>query len=364
MNKQKILIVDDNPTGLHTLVAILKDDYTVFIATNAQSALQKAVIEPKPDIILLDIIMPEMDGYEVCKQLKDNKLTAHIPIIFISALDEANDEEKGLNLGAIDYIHKPINSVIVKTRLKNHLALVTSHEKVYQQNIELIEATKLREDIERMVHHDLKSPLNVIINFPQLLKSDDNLTKEQREILDDIETSGYQMLSMINSSLDLYKMETGCYQLEAVELNLIPILKTIISENKIIIAQKKIQIEIIFDDALLPNDFFPIQAESLLCYTLFENLIKNALEASPEDKKVQLILSEKEGKAVIKIRNHGSVPELIRENFFEKYVTAEKENGTGLGTYSAYLNVKTLKGTIYLDTSEVLMTSIKVFLPK
>ena len=362
MNKQKILIVDDNPTGLHALLAILKHDYTIFVATSGESALQKAALEPKPDIILLDIIMPKMDGYEVCKRLKQNALTQHIPVIFISALDNEGDEEKGLNLGAIDYIHKPINSAIVKTRLKNHLDLVASHKKLYQQNIELIEAAKLREDVERIIRHDLKSPLNIIIGYPQLLKADDNLTNEQREGLDDIETAGYQMLDMINRSLDLYKMEQGCYQLYPIELDLIPVIKKVVIENKKLIAQKKIKI--VLNDEALEGKSLVIKGELLLCYTLLENLLKNAVEASPNEKEIQIILSEDDYYCIIKIRNHGSVPEAIRERFFDKYVTHGKREGTGLGTYSAYLSVKTQKGSIHLDASEESMTSIIVKLPK
>lgn len=360
MKKQKILVVDDNPTGIHALLAILKPDYTVFIATDGESALQKAATDPKPDIILLDIVMPEMDGYEVCRRLKKNKSTKNIPVIFISALDDSGDEEKGLNLGAIDYIHKPINSAIVKTRLKNHLALVESHKKVRRQNMELKEVVKLREDVERITRHDLKSPLNVIIAYPQLIVADDNLTMEQIEILNEIEAAGYKMLDMINRSLDLYKMETGNYHLKAVSLNLMTVLENVISENKESTLQRQLTISI--DNKELTEKF--VEGELLLCYTLFGNLIKNAIDASPEEREIKILLTDEEDCVAIKISNSGSVPEEIRGHFFEKYVTFGKKNGTGLGTYSAFLSTKTQKGSIDLDTSKDSMTSVIVRLPK
>lgn len=121
--KEKILIVDDLPDNIMILMNILKDDYTVIAATNGEKALDMARQEPQPDIILLDIIMPEMDGYEVCRRLQRDIQTRDIPIIFITAKTEADDEAKGLMLGAVDYIGKPIVPAIVRARVRNHLEL-------------------------------------------------------------------------------------------------------------------------------------------------------------------------------------------------------------------------------------------------
>lgn len=121
--KPTVLIVDDMTTNLMVLSDLLDDDYTVKISKNGKKALEIANSDNEVDIILLDIMMPEMDGYEVCKELKSNLKTKKIPIIFVTAKDNEADEEYGLNLGAIDYITKPFNKAIVKLRLKNHLEL-------------------------------------------------------------------------------------------------------------------------------------------------------------------------------------------------------------------------------------------------
>src|SRR3990172_5856812 len=119
----KILIVDDVPTNIKVLVQALKNpDYEIMAATNGQEALTIANSE-RPDLILLDIMMPEMDGYEVCAQLKKNKATEQIPVIFVTVKDEDADEARGLDLGAVDYITKPIRAPIVKARVRNHLEL-------------------------------------------------------------------------------------------------------------------------------------------------------------------------------------------------------------------------------------------------
>ena len=124
--KQKILVVDDVPSNILVLNEILRADYKIFFASSGQECIEIAHME-KPDIILLDIMMPEMDGYEVCGRLKVDPVTKDIPIIFVTAMGEDVDETMGLEIGAIDYIIKPISPLILKARVKNHIKL-----KMYQ----------------------------------------------------------------------------------------------------------------------------------------------------------------------------------------------------------------------------------------
>ncbi|MDX1295574.1 MAG: response regulator [Sulfurimonadaceae bacterium] len=121
--KQRVLIVDDIPENIQVLLSTLKSDFAILAATNGEKAIELAASDPQPDIILLDIMMPGMDGYEVCRRLKADESTQGIPVIFVTALTESDDEAKGLELGAVDYITKPINPVLVKSRVKNHLEL-------------------------------------------------------------------------------------------------------------------------------------------------------------------------------------------------------------------------------------------------
>lgn len=122
LSKNKILLVDDTPANIRYLVEALRDQYELIISTNGPEAL-KLASSGKPDLILLDIMMPDMDGYEVCKKLKENNATKDIPVIFVTALTEKNDEDKGLSLGAVDYITKPFNMAITKIRISTHLEL-------------------------------------------------------------------------------------------------------------------------------------------------------------------------------------------------------------------------------------------------
>lgn len=122
-NKPRILVVDDVTANIQLLAGLLDQDYQIKVATNGERALTIAQSDSPPDLILLDIMMPEMDGYEVCRRLKSNELTSKIPVIFVSAKDEEQDQVMGFNLGAVDYIAKPFNLAIVKARVKVHIAL-------------------------------------------------------------------------------------------------------------------------------------------------------------------------------------------------------------------------------------------------
>ncbi|MCK6416894.1 MAG: PleD family two-component system response regulator [Giesbergeria sp.] len=123
-----ILVVDDSPENLQVLSAVLKEQYKVRVALNGERALALSLADPQPDLILLDVVMPGMDGYEVCKRLKAHAATASIPVLFVSSRDEEADEALGLSLGAIDYIVKPIRPSIVQARVRNHLELKRSRD--------------------------------------------------------------------------------------------------------------------------------------------------------------------------------------------------------------------------------------------
>ncbi len=137
--KKRILLVDDIPQNISLLNEILKESYTISATTNGEKAVKIAQSEAPPDLILLDIVMPEMGGYEVCRQLKNDEGTKDIPIIFVTTKSEVEDETMGLELGAVDYLIKPVNPAIVQARVKNHLELKEAREYLKNQNIILEE---------------------------------------------------------------------------------------------------------------------------------------------------------------------------------------------------------------------------------
>jgi CheY-like chemotaxis protein len=203
--RAKILVVDDTEVNISILAEFLGPEYDIDTAAGGLQALQRVAAAP-PDLILLDVMMPGMDGFEVCRRLKSDDQTADIPIIFITALDDVATETRGLALGAIDFITKPFNPAVVRARVANHLALR--------------EAARLKEDVERIMRHDLKSPLTTVISLPQLLLMDENLSQIQRGMLRRIEDAGYTLMAMVNLSTTLFRMERGSYELRPEDMDL------------------------------------------------------------------------------------------------------------------------------------------------
>ena len=361
-DKPKILIVDDVQDNITLLERILGSEYVIISTTDGRLALSMAAAL-QPDIILLDIMMPDISGYEVCEKLKTNQHTRHIPVVFISALSEQEDETNGLALGAVDYIHKPIKGAIVRARIKNHLELARARKALEEKNRLLSETIELKDDIDRITRHDLKGPLNAIIGVPSFIKMADNLTDQQYRMLQLIETAGYKMLDMINLSLDLYKMEKGTYELDAKPIAILDILRNIVNEQTLNEPTLPELIRIKPPADIAQNVSFLISGDNLLCYSLFANLIKNSIEANPDRQPITISLARIQGMGAIAVHNYGSVPEEIRSRFFEKDVTAGKKGGTGLGTYSAALIAKTQNGEITLDTSVPGETTVTVLLP-
>ena len=359
--RQKILIVDDESTNLTVLRENLKTEYNLVFAKSGPDALT-AVAKHRPHLILLDIMMSGMDGYEVCRRLKDDPAAADTPIIFITAMSGTDDEKTGLELGAVDYVTKPIVPEIVRARVRTQLDLLSTRTELEDQNEFLTKVLETREDMENIMRHDLKAPLTPIIGFPQLLVEEEDLDEKVRDALAVILDSGYRMLNIINISLDLAKMEHGTYKLQPQEIDLILVLRRVLNELSHQIDGSNVKVETRVDGDQ-PNDgTVLIWGEELLLHSVLSNLLKNAIEASPKHGTINIDIESKS--VTMRLRNEGEVPEELRRRFFEKYATAGKKGGTGLGTFSARLVIETLGGGIELDSAEEGATTIVLELPR
>ncbi len=226
-----------------------------------------------------------------------------------------------------------------------------TQEKLNEQTKELQKAAQLKEDVERIMHHDLKSPLTAVISLPQLLLMGENLEEHQRDMVGRIEEAGYTLLSMVNLSTSLFKMERGMYNIAPEDMDMAVLVRKVFSAFEDTAEMRNIPLELYIEgEKAAPSATFPIKAEELLCYSMLANLVGNALDASPENQPVSVTISTMpDGSTEIAIRNTGHVLEEVRERFFEKYATAGKIRGTGLGTYSARLIARAHGGDAVLE---------------
>jgi PAS domain S-box-containing protein len=222
---------------------------------------------------------------------------------------------------------------------------------------------KLKEDVEQIMRHDLKSPLNGIIGVPQLLLDEGNLSEQQVELVRLIESTGYRILDMIDHSLDIFKMETGVYEYNPMDVDAAKVVETVLKDHAVPARSKKISFDLSVERT--PNgQACIIRSDKDLLYHMLSNFVANAVDAAPVGSSITVNLMGFPCRT-IRIRNRGAVPTEIRGQFFEKYKTWGKKRGTGLGTYSSKLMADVMGYGLELETSdEDDVTVISILLPR
>ena len=358
----RVLIIDDEISNIQVLHQILGDDYEILVATNGARALE-LVAEQSPDLILLDIMMPDMDGYEVCRRIKADQATAEIPLIFITVISEAADEAKGLSLGAVDYLTKPLEPMVVQARVSTHLQLAYQRRQLEQTNQQLRAAMALQEDIERMMRHDLRTPLNAICGFPPLITAEGGLNSKQQFYLENVVEAGELMLRQIEQSMQLIQMERGVFQFQPTAVDLVTIIRRIFLHMEEQARLHGVRMEARFSGRQLqPNDCFEVSGESVGCYSLLANLIKNAVEAECGQPVglVRVDLDVVGEHRVVQIHNSSPVPAELHDHFFEKYSTYGKHSGAGMGTYAAKLMAETYGAEVSMHSGVEEGTNVSI----
>ena len=238
------------------------------------------------------------------------------------------------------------------------IASITDISERRFQEEALRSAVRLREEVERMSRHDLKTPLNSVIAMAGLLRESGKLGPEDDELLGSIERAGYRILNMVNLSLDLFRMEQGSYEFRPRPVDLAALARRVAADLESQAASKGVAVRV--------RDGGPGTAygEELLCYSMLANLIKNAIEAAPDGGEVSVAFEATQGDMLAHVHNAGAVPEPVRARFFQKYTTAGKSGGTGLGVYSARLMARVQQGDIALRTSDAEGTTLTVRLAR
>ena len=319
--KYSILIVDDESLNLKTLANILGSEYTIYMDKNGTDAIESAG-EYIPDLILLDIVMPDMDGYEVIKILKGNEKTRDIPVIFITGLGDDDSEEKGFAMGAADYIPKPFSPAIVLHRVKNQ--------------IKILEASRAKSSFLANMSHEIRTPMNTILGVTEILLEDEMLTESIEEGLLKIYDSSELLLGIINDILDFSKIEAGKFDLQPVEYEIASMINDTINMNIMRIGDRPIDFELNIDDNVPSR----LLGDELRVKQILNNILSNAFKYTESGKVTLSIASEADEKGdvlILKVRDTGlgmtkeQVAILFEE--FSRFDQGSNRSieGTGLG---------------------------------
>ncbi len=349
-----ILVVDDNPENLQLLAATLSEQgYKLRVAVDGEMALQ-SVKASQPDLILLDIMMPYLNGYEVCQQLKENPETSDIPIIFISASNEVFDKVKAFQLGGVDYITKPFQREEVLARVKHQLTLQQMQQSLSQKNLEL---QKLNEELKRsnleleqfayVAAHDLQEPLRAVTSYTQLLMEEyqDRLDGTALEYADFVVDGASRMQELIQGLLAYSRVSSRGQAFAPTDVN-----------NVVNQALKNLQVAIAQSNANISHDPLPtIDSDKTQLVQLFQNLISNAIKFRREQPpQVHLSAELKEREWLFSVRDNGigiSAKYLDRIfEIFKRLHTRKEFPGTGIGLAICKKIVERHKGRIWAES--------------
>ncbi len=353
--KGNILIVDDTPENLLFLAnGLTIQGYEVKCAISGSMAIL-GVADELPDLILLDIRMPEMDGYEVCEYLKANERTREIPVIFLSALNEVSDKVKAFASGGVDYITKPFEMEEVLARIENQLTICSLQKQLQQQNLrlqklndELRQSNRELEEFAYIVSHDLQEPLRAISSFTQLLaeKYQSYLNAEAHEYIGFILNGTTRMKQLIKDLLAYSRLGTRGREFQPTDCNMV--LENVLMDLQIVIAET---------DAKLISEFLPtVMGDSVQLAQLFQNLIINAIKFHrPEvPPSIKISIEAKNGEWLFGVHDNGiGIKARDFERIFQmlkRLHTAGNYPGTGMGLAICKKIVERHKGQLWVES--------------
>ncbi|MEI6387447.1 MAG: ATP-binding protein [Spirochaetota bacterium] len=346
------MIVDDTPETLDLLSTIIKEGgYRSRPVSDGEFALQSAAASP-PDLILLDIQMPGMDGYEVCRTLKRDVRLAKIPVIFLSAYVEPENRVKAFEVGGIDYVSKPFSAEEVIARVAVHVRLLQEERKLRESYEKLLELEKLRDSLVHMLVHDLRGPLGGIAGTFDFVLAEARslLSPTSLELLEEMHKSTNWLLQSVTSILDVNKLEAGRMQLRLAKVDVAQVAEDALASQRAYAGERIL--------TLAASGLIPALVDRDILFRVFQNLLTNALKFTPESGKVRVEIGQDSEEVFAKVIDHGpGIPKDLHGRIFEKFgqvsVAATSFRGvfsTGLGLPFCKLAIEAHGGSIGVES--------------
>lgn len=391
LSNASVLIVDDTIYNIQLLsLMLVKQGYEVEQASSGLEALEK--IEQKlPDIILLDIRMPGLNGYEVCTRLKANPKTKHIPIIFISSVEEVSEKVEAFSVGGVDYISKPFQLIEVLARIETHLHLCALQKKLQEQNEQLHlssaalsrsleqerELSQMKTDFISVVSHEFRTPLTTIQSASELLEYYEWTKEEQVEQLHQIQSEVRHMTALMEDVLFLSRSNTNKSKLNLTQFDILQFLAQLLRQMKRTLAQNfmlnsflqitelKLTIENPHLQTELPE--LIVEMDEKLLRQILTNLLTNAIKYSTNDKTIDIKIMLNQGYVTFVISDHGiGIPEEDISHLFSAFHRGKNVGilpGTGLGLSIVKNCIDIHNGSIHVRSQINVGTEFTVVLP-
>lgn len=333
-SEYKILVVDDVMSNVLLLKVLLANEkFAITTASNGQQALNQVETE-HPDLILLDVMMPGIDGFEVARRLKSSPATAEIPIIFLTALNGTTDIVKGFQVGANDFISKPFNKEELIIRVKHQISLVAAKRMIVQKTEELQRTIAGRDKLYSVIAHDLRSPMGsikMVLNMLLINLPAEKIGDEMYELLAMANQTTEDVFSLLDNLLKWTKSQIGNLTVVCQDVDIVEIVDGVIEVFSAVAGLKKITIREEKVDRLL------VHADIDMVKTVVRNLLSNAIKFSNEASEITVRITEEEGMAVVSIQDHGcgisaeGQEKLLHTDTHFSTFGTHNEEGSGLG---------------------------------
>ena len=352
--KNRILVVDDDKINLLYLNNLLGPEYTLYIARSGEEAI-KLACDYIPDLILLDIIMPGMNGYEVLEVLKKTDNTKDIPVIFITGLSSNEDEVKGLALGADDYIVKPFSDAVVQLRVRNQLRIINQMRLIIEKELSEKTSRAKSEFLSRM-SHELRTPMNAIISMTSLARVTDEPAKKN-DYLEKSASASRDLLRLVEDVLDVADLSDGKFKLSRAEFHFGEMLNAILRKSEHLIA-KKHQSLLVESSPDIPEI---LEGDERRLAQVISSLLSNAIKFTPDFGSIKIkssvIGTESDIVRIqIDVTDNGiGIPLNMQAGVFTIFEQADggidrKFGGTGMGLYLSKITVEKMDGEIWFDS--------------
>ena len=333
-SEYKILIVDDVMSNVLLLKVLLTNEkFAIATASNGRQALEQ-VEKENPDLVLLDVMMPDMSGFEVAQHLKSNPNTADIPIIFLTALNSTADIVKGFQVGANDFISKPFNKEELIIRVTHQISLVAAKRLILSKTEELQRTIAGRDKLYSVIAHDLRSPMGsikMVLNMLILNLPSEKIGAEMYELLTIANQTTEDVFSLLDNLLKWTKSQIGKLNVVYQDVDLVEVTDGVIEIFSMVASLKKIRIREMKPEKMMVN------ADIDMLKTVVRNLLSNAIKFSKENSEVLVKMEEVDGMAVVSVQDYGcGISEegqkklLHTDTHFSTFGT-NNEEGSGLG---------------------------------
>ena len=355
---KRILIVDDVEENTYIVSTILKSaGYAPFVANSGKQAIHIAETQ-HPDLMLLDINMPEMNGYEVCKYFKEHENIADIPIVFLTVHADADSIAKAFESGAVDYLTKPFKKAELLARVKVHLELRQAQEMLEEQNHRLSRLNDEKNEFLGIAAHDLKNPLNSIRGMAQVISKRKEVGLGDEDMAHQIEVSANFMFEIITNLLDVNKIENGKLVIQPTNVDLGLSLNAVIDRYAVAATKKNIRLQADIFSGGAPAD--AVFADPTLTIQILDNLVSNAVKYSPHNSNVWIRGYENPAQKTIavSVRDEGpGFSDEDKEKLFGKFARLSAkptggEHSTGLGLSIVKRLVEAMGASIYFDSEQ------------